>query len=219
MAERRIHEYTRVLFDCDDTILQTAKTRWEVMIKTAAEFGYFELNEVTIRCAWGQPFNAMIRELLPGVDYDGFVHRYREGMATNEPKATPGAVDLLQFLEAHRVDMRIISSGSHELVVQDLAALRMRHFFTCIYACEDTPFHKPDPRALEPSIDDLRRRRLRRNVPLPDVIYIGDSVRDYEASAGNGVEFIGVTSGLETRDDLREAGVERIVDHLGELVP
>jgi phosphoglycolate phosphatase-like HAD superfamily hydrolase len=80
--------------------------------------------------------------------------------------------------------------------------------------CEDWPYHKPDSRALEPSIEGLRRRVLRPNVPLPDVVYIGDSVRDYRASAGNDVDFIGVTSGLETRDDLIRAGVETIVTSL-----
>jgi HAD superfamily hydrolase (TIGR01549 family) len=214
---RPIHEYKRVLFDCDDTILETSEARWEVMRKVASEFEVV-VDDVAIRRVWGQPFHRMIGELLPGVDYEDYVDRYRRAMAAHEPKATPGALDLLEYLEG-RVDMQIVSSGSHELVVQDLEALRMRHFFSCIYGCEDVPFHKPDPRVIEPAIEGLRRRWLRQDIPLPDVVYIGDSARDYEASIGNHVDFIGVTSGLETRDDLMEAGVETIVASLDELVP
>jgi phosphoglycolate phosphatase-like HAD superfamily hydrolase len=52
-------------------------------------------------------------------------------------------------------------------------------------------------------------------------VYIGDAVRDYQASSKNRVAFIGVTSGLESRDDLLGAGVpgEMIVDSLDELIP
>jgi phosphoglycolate phosphatase-like HAD superfamily hydrolase len=65
MAPRPIHEYERVLFDCDDTILQTSKTRWNVMIQSATEFGCFDLDDRRIRQVWGQPFTTMISEPAP----------------------------------------------------------------------------------------------------------------------------------------------------------
>lgn len=223
MGDRPIHEYKAVLFDCDDTILETSKTRWDVMRKTAAAVCQYdsdaeELTEEMIRAVWGQPFDKMIRQLLPGIDYDDYVHAYRAAMRAHPPTATPGAQKLLAFLSDHEIDLRIVSSGSHDLVEQDLEDLDMHGYFTRIYACEDTRYHKPDRRALKPPIKDLsgylRRRRIRRS----NIVYIGDAVRDRQASRWYGIDFIGVTSGLESHEDLKRAGVSRIVDRLDELI-
>jgi phosphoglycolate phosphatase-like HAD superfamily hydrolase len=217
---RDIWDYRAVLFDCDDTILETSKSRWHVMIETAARFDCPDLTPDRIRAFWGEPFDKMIPLLLPGVDYGQFVSAYRAAMRMQEhrPTPTPGALPLLDFLERRSIKMCIVSSGSRELVDQDLEALGMRDFFERIYGCEDTDYHKPDSRALEPAIKHLKPRHTFGVIPC-DVVYIGDSVRDYKASSGYRVDFIGVTSGIESETDLYNAGAERIVERLDSLIP
>jgi phosphoglycolate phosphatase-like HAD superfamily hydrolase len=226
MERRPIHRYGAVLFDCDDTIIETSKTRWDVMRKTAKVISGYDLDadELTddkIRAAWGQPFDKMVRQLLPRVDYDEFVAMYREAMRQHAPTAAPGAEALLSFLRESGVEMRMVSSGSRDLIDQDLDALGLQQYFTRIYGCEQTRRHKPHRRSLSRPINDLSSRRRRPRVRRSEIVYIGDAVRDYQASSKNRVAFIGVTSGLESRDDLLGAGVpgEMIVDSLDELIP
>jgi beta-phosphoglucomutase-like phosphatase (HAD superfamily) len=61
---------TAIIFDCDDTILATAKSRWSVRIATAARFGV-HLDELTIRASWGKPFDELIRSVVPTLDGRG----------------------------------------------------------------------------------------------------------------------------------------------------
>jgi phosphoglycolate phosphatase-like HAD superfamily hydrolase len=155
MERRPIHRYGAVLFDCDDTIIETSKTRWDVMRKTAKVISGYDLDaeELTddkIRAAWGQPFDKMIRQLLPRVDYDQFVAMYREAMRQHEPTAAPGAKALLSFLRESGVEMRIVSSGSRDLIDQDLDALDLHQYFTRIYGCEHTRRHQATSPLLEP---------------------------------------------------------------------
>jgi phosphoglycolate phosphatase-like HAD superfamily hydrolase len=215
-VRRRIDTYSGVLFDCDDTIIETAKTRWSVMIATARTFDC-DIDERDIRAVWGFPFEKMIRTLLPGVEYDEYVSSYRAAMRQNPPKAAPGARRLLSYLREQDVQMRILTSSRRDLIVQDLDDLDLRCNFSEIYGHEQTMFHKPDPRALRRPIDDF----VAAGIANDDIVYIGDSVRDHLVARGNGLPFIGVTSGLESSSDLRQAGVEpeMIVASLAELIP
>lgn len=70
-----LHSRSAVIFDCDDTILATAQTRWSVLIETAKKFDV-ELSTDTIRRAWGLPFDELIRALVPTINLNNYVEAY-----------------------------------------------------------------------------------------------------------------------------------------------
>src|SRR5262245_38265681 len=113
-----------VIFDCDDTLIATAKTRWEVLIATARSFGVM-LTKDTILRAWGIPFDRLIQTIVPTIDYDDFVRRYRTAMRASRPMPTIGATELLEHLAARSTRMEIVTSSSRELITQDLDDLRL----------------------------------------------------------------------------------------------
>lgn len=204
-----------VIFDCDDTVIATAKSRWKVLIATARSFGV-ALTEDAIRHAWGIPFDRLIRTIVPTIDYDEFVARYRTAMRVSRPEPTTGARELLEHLAARSARMEIVTSSSRDLITQDLDDLRLTTYFARIYGHEETTFHKPDPRVLDVVIDDLTRR----GYALSDLVYIGDSVRDFQVAAAHRVEFVAVLSGIESTADFTTAGLprHRIVDDLTQLI-
>lgn len=204
-----------VIFDCDDTVIATAKSRWDVLIATAGTFGV-ALTEERIRGAWGLPFDSLIRALVPTIGHDDYVRRYRAAMLRTAAEPCAGAAELLRQLSARAVTMEIVSSSSRDLIMQDLKQLELDRYFERVYGQEQTGVHKPDPKVLYVVIGDLLERGFQPN----DLVYIGDSVRDYTVAAGNDIEFIAVLSGLESREELNAAGVpnERIVDELTELL-
>lgn len=193
-----------VVFDFDDTLAATMRARWPVLRRTAAEFGV-DLEISTIRAAWGRPFDALVRALVPTVDPAVFVPRYREAMAAQPPRPTPAAVSVLRRLRQRGVSLSIVGSGSRALIVQDLAALGVLDCFDEVRGCEQSEVHKPDPRVLHPTLAALSAAGIAR----AQVLYIGDSVRDHLAATGNGVAFLAVLTGLETREDFLRAGLAR----------
>ena len=214
-AAEVVHRAGAVIFDCDDTVLATARTRWPVLIATARSFGV-GLTEDTIRRAWGSAFDRLIRNLVPTVDHGEFVARYRVAMRGTRPEATTGATDLLAHLAARSTRMEIVTSSSRAVITQDLDELHLTGYFARIYAYEETGFHKPDPRVLDVVIDNL----VRNGHALPELVYIGDSVRDFEVAAAQAVEFVAVLSGLDSAADFMAAGLseDRIVADLAQLV-
>lgn len=204
-----------VVFDCDDTIVATAKSRWAILIRTAASFGV-DLDEATIRRAWGLPFDQLIAAIVPGVPLDRFVQLYRRNMAEKQPRLTPGAQELIDQLGRQKAMLVILTSSSRELIVQDLDALGLTERFDQIYGYEQSPYYKPDPRVLDESLRYLAGRRVERD----RIVYLGDSLRDYQAARQRKVQFLAVLTGLNVRSDFVDAGLadQYIVQDLTELL-
>ena len=217
MANRPgIENFRAVIFDCDDTVIETARLRWSVLIGTAASFD-IELTEDTIRRSWGKPFPALIGALVPGLDFDEFVARYSADMLRHKSSPTRGAVELLSYSRSIGQILQIVTSSSRSLILQDLRQLKLEQYFEEIHGYEQSQYHKPDPRVLESPLKFLADR----GIEHVETVYIGDSVRDYSAAVGNGIEFICVLTGIETRDEVIAGGVNplAIVEDLTALLP
>ncbi|MBV6394141.1 MAG: Phosphoglycolate phosphatase [Anaerolineales bacterium] len=208
-------KYKAVIFDCDDTIIATAKNRWTALIKTANDFGQ-ELNEATIRNAWGKPFDQLIATLVPEIEFETFFAAYKIIMRSQKTEATSGAAQLLKKLYEEDVRMEIVTSSSRELIIQDLDELDLTKYFADIFGYEGTRYYKPDPRVLAPALLILEKQGYK----LSEVLYVGDSIRDYKAAIGNRLDFVAVTSGLEQKDVFLTAGLEanNIISSLIELL-
>ncbi|MET8654017.1 alpha/beta fold hydrolase [Nocardia aurea] len=193
-----------IIFDFDDTVAATIRTRWPALRRTAASFGVL-LEDDDIRAAWGRPFDKLIAAIVPTIDPEAFESRYRPAMTEERPIPTVGLVTLLEELDRRRVRMLILSSGKYELVVQDLAQMGIDHYFARddIYAFEQTQAHKPDPEVLHLPIRALTEA----DIDLDDVLYVGDSCRDFHAAAGKGVRFVASLTGTEDRSDFIAAGL------------
>jgi phosphoglycolate phosphatase-like HAD superfamily hydrolase len=215
-AERCIEKYRAIIFDCDDTVLETALLRWSVLMHTADSFGV-NLEQDTIRASWGKPFPQLIEALVPELDYDEFVTRYRSDMLLNRPNPTRGAVRLLEYSSSLQQFLQIVTSSSKALIMQDLQEVGLERYFDEIYGHEETKYHKPDPRVLEAPLQSLADHGIQRSA----VVYIGDSGRDYSAAVGNDIAFICVLTGLESREDVIAGGVSpsAIINDLTALLP
>ena len=82
--------------------------------------------------------------------------------------------------------------------------------FHGIFANEDQPAPKPDPRCFEPVWSHVGRQR--------DAIYVGDRHEDRLAAEAAGIRFVAVRTGPEARrgvfDDLPD---DRVVDSAAEI--
>ena len=215
-AAELVQRARAVIFDCDDTVLATARTRWRLLIRTARTFGV-TLTTETIVEAWGLPFDRFVAAIVPSIDPGAFVRRYRLAMRVNRPRPTTGAPELLARLAGRGTRMEILTSSSRALITQDLDAVGLTPYFAWIHGHEETPFHKPDPRALDVVVEHLARAGYRRE----ELVYIGDSVRDFRVASARSVAFVAVLSGIEPAADFLAAGLsaEWMVADLTRLWP
>lgn len=203
------------IFDFDDTLMATRKSRVAALIRAAADFGYFVKSE-DIAKHWGRPFDDLISGIMPGIDYEIFHRHYAAVMRTIPPQALPGAHDLLAELTDHGVRIFIVSSGSRELVRQDLEDGSLWQYVSRLWGFEDTAYRKPDPRTLEPVLLELAKY----DVHLDQALYIGDSISDFKVATANGLPFCAVLTGTDRREDFHLVGLQRrfVVDSLQELL-
>ncbi len=209
-------KYRSVLIDCDDTLLATIKIRWKSLTEAAHQYGV-QLDPTLIQAHWGKPFNELIAVLLPQVDFASFLSSYQQVMKRHHPQLLPGASRLIAFLREQGILIEIITSSHRDLIAQDLANVRLLECFDGIWGYEETyPYFKPNPEVLYP----LLRRLHGYGITAQNMLYIGDSVRDYSIARKNKIDFIAVTTGLEDRQSFMQRGLpeQRIAETLSDIL-
>jgi pyrophosphatase PpaX len=204
-----------VLADFDDTLMATRRRRLALLLSTLADFGKV-VDESTVEQYWGAPFRQLIEGFAPDVKYEDFFERYSEAMLRHPPSPQDGSRRLLMSLKQRNVLVVVITSGSHQLVEQDLKAGALDEFVDVLVGFEDTNFHKPDPRVLDLPFEELARR----GIDPSETLYIGDSPADFSVATARRVSFIAVTSGSSTEHEFTRMGLssDNIVRSLSELV-
>lgn len=200
-----------VIFDFDDTLMATRETRYDALIETAGDFG-IEISPEEIDSHWGEPFEELIAGIAPNIEFEEFHSQYMNVMKKYGPKVQPGVRDVFDILQGKNTPIFVVSSGSYELVKQDLIEGELWEDITRLWGYEDTPAHKPNPQALSPVLQHLETIGKKEGA----VPFIGDSPRDLEAARGNGLPFWAVLTGLSDRSDFRNKGLDddRIINSL-----
>lgn len=88
----------------------------------------------------------------------------------------------------------------------------MTGYFSLVVGAEEVSKHKPEPEAVLVSVETLK-------VPLNQSVVIGDSSFDLDMARNAGVDAIGVTTGIHTREHLAKSAPKHIVSSLAELTP
>jgi phosphoglycolate phosphatase-like HAD superfamily hydrolase len=190
------------IFDFDDTLVATSVSRTEALISSAARFG-FAIASTDIEKHRGKPFNLLISGIMPGIDYDAFLADYSQIMRRFSPMVLPGVSALLSELKTLGIPVFIISSGSRELVLQDLEATGLWHFVSRLWGCEDCLYHKPDPRTLDPVLSAVSEL----GILIDQTVYLGDSTADCLIASLRQLPFCAVLTGCNRREVFRVMGL------------
>jgi len=114
------------------------------------------------------------------------------------------------MLRQKNIKTGIISTKFKYRITSYLEEYAPEACFDIIIGGEDVLHHKPDPEGLLKAIEYL-------NVKRDETLYVGDSVVDAETASNAGVDFIGVTSGATTDNELAVFPYLKIVRRLGVL--
>ena len=122
----------------------------------------------------------------------------------------PGVADTLRQMYGSGMILTIATSRGRQSVIDFIRSFRLDDIITYINAAEDVTHAKPDA---EPVIKTLRHFNLKPE----DAIVIGDTHFDILMGRNAGCTTVGVTYGNGTRESLKEAGADIIVDSFAEI--
>lgn len=176
-----------IIFDFDDTLVQTKKSKWAALIETARLHYELDIDENHIKQFWGKPFDEMLSGVLKNNDS---IEKMRESyFAVTESFPMQSHIDAVEVVSdlIKSFKVGILTASNKKLVMDDLVRLQFpvdELFY--IQTAEDTKVHKPDPEVFDPILEKLSG--LDRNM----VLYVGDAMRDYQAAEGAGLRFLGI---------------------------
>jgi len=187
-----------VIFDLDDTLLQTRKTKYAALKHEAKLFYNFSLTDDDITKHWGKPFETFMRDLFQNrYPYEDLRTHYFSIRHLFPNKAYPDALTTVQTLLAH-LHVGILSSAAKHLVINDLKDLGFdyRQLFY-VQGSEDTTVHKPHPGVFAPILLKLKQRSV-----APS--------SDYLAARHAGLEFYGIPERTTPVEVFDQAGAKTL---------
>lgn len=193
-----------ILFDVDGTIIDT-----EIAIKESLKlllkkhYGIVK-NSRELDFVLGIPGKTALKELgIPSDEIEKALNVWEEYMQLNKDKIKlfSEITDLIIELEKRNVKMGIVTSKTREEVEKEFSHYGLNNFFDAIVTASDTKKHKPNA---EPLILSAKLLNIENS---KDVIYIGDSIYDYECARNFGCKFYLATWGVrvEILDDRKNS--------------
>lgn len=207
-------KYKAILFDLDDTLLKTYPVKWEQHKAAAKRFYNKTLSDETIRQHWGKPTRDLVRAYYNADDTtESKVANYRSLDGEFLKGVHGDSLKVLRHLSQHKIFTGLVTNATRETMLADLARLGVAlDFFDLIQTFDDTHTYKPDPKVFEVMLQSLASNGI-----SDHILYVGDDITDYHAASTAGIDFIGVTTGVRTKEDFEREGVETVVSTLSEL--
>lgn len=204
-----------VLFDYDDTLVQTKEAKFLALRALGQRFYGKELTDADIWPHWGVAYERLFQALFGDVEMSiaRAITRYESLDAEFPITPYPDALNVLKTLQAS-VPVGIVTSAGRSVVVPQLRRMGFDlEALALVQTAEDTSVHKPDPAVFAPALATLGALGIR----PAELLYVGDSLRDFDAARSAGLMFRGVRHGTTTRREFAEAGA-KCIDGLAHLV-
>ena len=109
----------------------------------------------------------------------------------------PSVPEVLKTLSKNGKNVMIVSTKGRERIEEFFEIVGLKQEIDFILGGEDVKKVKPNPEGI---LTVIERFGLQRE----EVLYIGDSVIDAQAAQKAGVDFVGVTSGVTTTEELEQ---------------
>jgi len=196
-----------VLFDHDDTLVDTIGTKWAQHKYVAKLYYDKELTDAEITEHWGKPLPELVGLLYGTDDVEQAIKHNTAHHQEFEKVLFKATVPTLKHLKDAGKLVGIVTattrfSFEHDLKLHGISPELLDYR----QSGDDTLFHKPDKRVFEPATKWLDAKGI-----LPEeTLYIGDGLHDMKAALGAGFNFLGVETGLVTARQFATAGAKSI---------
>lgn len=202
--------YPVLIFDLDDTLIESFPEYARMHQRVARELGWpVPTREALIH--YGETWEATLALLWPDRSLTPFFDHFERVVHEHPYRALPDVIPTLASLRQRGHSLWIVTKRSRARLDQRMREASLAaELFDGIFAHEDQPVGKPDPRCFEPVWNALGGPRHEQ------AIYVGDRHDDLLAAHAAGLTFVGVRSGPEPHG-FAQHPPEHVLDSAAEL--
>jgi phosphoglycolate phosphatase len=208
--------YDCVVFDKDGTIFDTKHAAVKAFEKASKDLGVEYLPEVLFGLVGMEQYEickTLLESQKSNVDhikYGDLVSEYFKMFSHDGHDMFPGMLDLFQILKSRNIKMCIATGNNQYNTTKLLRENSLTHFFEMVMTADDVSIGKPNPEMLE-NIGNFC------NVATNKMIMIGDSKQDIFMAQNFGCDSVGVSWGIQPRNEIAASNPTFMVDNIDEL--
>jgi phosphoglycolate phosphatase len=207
-----------IIFDFDGTLGDTRRNIVTTMQMAIKEMQLQSRTEAECASTIGLPLAGCFRTLFPDIQEEliprcaeTYRRIFNENLQKITPEAFPGVVKTLKALKSQGFTLTIASSRSHNSLTELTRDMGIADYISYLIGADDVKEAKPQP---EPVLKTLAAMQF----AASETLVVGDMAVDVLMGANAGTKTCGVTWGNGTREDLKEAGADFIIDRMEELI-
>jgi len=209
-------KYKAVIFDFDDTLVETREIKWAQYKFVARKFYNMDISKKVLLEHWGKPLHTLITEIFNNVDtFENLRLAVRTERNNFLKKVYTNSVNIVNELLENNIKVGILSATDKMNLEEDLIRLGFPvDRLIAMQGEDETPVHKPNPEVFLPIFTRLKKEGIGKK----EIVYIGDSLDDLKAAKEAGIGFIAVTTGLYSKADFKKHGAKAIVKDIREVL-
>ncbi len=197
-----------IIFDFDDTLALSSEEVVRAIEHTAQICDLPCPEREAIIEMFGRPLRLIVETFWPFANPEEFVEVYNGVYQIHNVRLIEKAKEVLEQLSLASFELHILTSRRRESLIKHLEQFAIKGLFKSLIAYEDVEYHKPDPRAFSVFFEKYKPN---------EVVYVGDSVYDMHAAKQAGIFFIGVCTGIVTREGFELKKADVILDSVAQL--
>ena len=207
-----------IIFDFDGTLGDTRRNIVTTMQMTINELQLPSRTEAECASTIGLPLAGCFRTLFPEIQEEliprceeTYRRIFNENLQKITPEAFPGVVKTLEALKKQGFTLTIASSRSHNSLTELSHNMGIADYISYLIGADDVKEAKPKP---EPVLKTLAAMQFEAN----EALVVGDMAVDILMGSYAGTMTCGVTWGNGSREELKEAGADYIIDRMEDLL-
>jgi phosphoglycolate phosphatase len=210
-----MQDYKLVIFDWDGTLMDSVECIVSSMQAAAKTVGLAIPSDHDVKQIIGLSLSIGLKQLFAGITdkqveaiLAQYQYQYIEGNNTPTP-LFDNALNLLTQLRSNNKLLAVATGKGRTGLNRVLDISKTNDFFHTTRCAKEMP-SKPNPEMLTSILTEL-------NVAPHEAIMIGDTSHDLKMAQNAGIDSIGVTFGVHSKQILEQYNPKAIVDSLGEL--
>jgi phosphoglycolate phosphatase len=207
-----------IIFDFDGTLGDTRRNIVTTMQMAIKEMQLPSRTETECASTIGLPLAGCFRTLFPDIQEklisrcaETYRRIFNENLQKITPEAFPGVVKTLKALKEKGFALTIASSRSRNSLTELTRDMGIADYISYLIGADDVKEAKPRP---EPVLKTLTAMHF----DASETLVVGDMAVDILMGANAGTKTCGVTWGNGSKEELKEAGANFIIERMEELI-
>jgi len=207
-----------MIFDFDGTLGDTRRNIVTTMQMAIKEMQLPSRTEAECASTIGLPLAGCFRTLFPDIQEEliprcaeTYRRIFNENLQKITPEAFPGVVKTLETLKAKGFVLTIASSRSRNSLMELTRDMGIADYISYLIGADDVKEAKPKPEPVLKTLDAM-------HFDASETLVVGDMAVDILMGANTGAKTCGVTWGNGSREELKDAGANFIIDKMEELI-